>query len=107
MKNEPNYEIDKAEQDMINQARMEFAHRIVEQELDFEDVVEFLEETERNAFDPFHIAMDWPTNTPKTTPGIAWGLYHLGYELTLERIALVKIALEAMENWGRVGMGDT
>ena len=99
--NEQGYETGMSEQEMINEARMEMAYHIVNQDIEVEDVVAYLEEREASTFDPFHIAMDWPKHTPHTTPGIAWGLFHQGYGLTIERIELVKICLEAMDNWGR------
>lgn len=89
------------EQYRIERARVSAAKKIANQQLSAEDVVKFLEEEELGIFNPFHIAMDWPKHTPHTTPGIAWGLYHQGYELSLERIELVKICLEAMDNWGQ------
>lgn len=52
-------------------------------------------------FDPYQIAENWPLSPilgNAGSPFIARRLHDLGHDITLERIELIKICLEAVKN---------
>lgn len=68
-------------------------------DLNFEQMLTNLAESK--GFDPYKIAKEWPKNPilgNASSAFIARRLHDLEHEITLERIELIKICLDAVKN---------